>query len=97
MAGDSPPPLRPRTYRLGRRIRPTDKTMSQFAQLFVSGILTGGLYGLISVGLTLIFGVLNMVKFAHGEFLMLEHVRHVLECSAPYIWILILHSRSSFW
>jgi branched-chain amino acid transport system permease protein len=45
--------------------------MGQFLQLIVSGILAGGIYGIISVGLTLIFGVLNMVNFAHGEFLML--------------------------
>lgn len=46
--------------------------MSQIAQLLVSGILAGGLYGIISVGLTLIFGVLNLVNFAHGEFLMVS-------------------------
>ena len=41
------------------------------AQLAVSTVLLGGLYALISVGLTLIFGVLRVVNFAHGEFLML--------------------------
>ncbi|MEL7554942.1 MAG: branched-chain amino acid ABC transporter permease [bacterium] len=46
--------------------------MSQLAQLIVSGVLAGGLYGIISVGLTLIFGVLNLVNFAHGEFLMIS-------------------------
>ncbi|MCE1158637.1 MAG: branched-chain amino acid ABC transporter permease [Spirochaetia bacterium] len=46
--------------------------MSQIAQLIVSGVLAGGLYGIISVGLTLIFGVLNLVNFAHGEFLMIS-------------------------
>jgi branched-chain amino acid transport system permease protein len=41
------------------------------AQLVVSAILLGGIYALISVGLTLIFGILRVVNFAHGEFLML--------------------------
>jgi branched-chain amino acid transport system permease protein len=40
-------------------------------QLFVSGVLMGGIYALMSLGLTLIFGVLKVVNFAHGEFLML--------------------------
>ena len=41
------------------------------AQLVVSTILLGGIYALIAVGLTLIFGVMRVVNFAHGEFLML--------------------------
>jgi branched-chain amino acid transport system permease protein len=40
-------------------------------QLIINGVLLGGMYGLISIGLTLIFGVLEIVNFAHGEFLML--------------------------
>jgi len=45
--------------------------MSAIVQLLVSGIMLGGIYALMSIGLTLIFGVLKIVNFAHGEFLML--------------------------
>ena len=45
--------------------------MTTFGQLLLSGVLIGGVYALMSIGLTLIFGVLRVVNFAHGEFLML--------------------------
>src|SRR5262249_22967535 len=45
--------------------------MRAIPQLIVSTILLGGIYALIAVGLTLIFGVMRVVNFAHGEFLML--------------------------
>lgn len=37
----------------------------------VNGLLIGGIYGLVSIGVTLIFGVVKIVNFAHGEFLMI--------------------------
>jgi branched-chain amino acid transport system permease protein len=45
--------------------------MDTMAQLLVSGVMLGGIYAVMSIGLTLIFGVLKIVNFAHGEFLML--------------------------
>src|SRR5229473_6733015 len=40
-------------------------------QSLASGLLMGLLYGLIAVGLALIFGLMDVTNFAHGEFLML--------------------------
>lgn len=45
--------------------------MDTIVQLLVSGVMLGGIYAVMSIGLTLIFGVLKIVNFAHGEFLML--------------------------
>jgi branched-chain amino acid transport system permease protein len=36
-----------------------------FIQLLVNGLLLGGIYALISIGLTLIFGVVRVINFAH--------------------------------
>lgn len=44
--------------------------MDIFLQLLLNGLLLGGMYAIISVGLTLIFGVIRVVNFAHGELLM---------------------------
>ena len=41
-------------------------------QLVINGLLLGGIYALLSIGLTMIFGVLEIINFAHGEFLMIS-------------------------
>jgi branched-chain amino acid transport system permease protein len=41
------------------------------AQIIVNGILLGGLYGLMALGMALVWGVLNIVNLAHGAFVML--------------------------
>ncbi len=41
------------------------------SQTIVNGLLTGSIYSLVAIGLTLIYGVMIILNFAHGEFLML--------------------------
>ncbi|MEO8975648.1 MAG: branched-chain amino acid ABC transporter permease [Casimicrobiaceae bacterium] len=45
--------------------------MSLLWQVLVNGILLGGLYALMALGLALVWGVLNIVNLAHGAFIML--------------------------
>jgi len=44
-------------------------SISITGQAILTGVVTGGVYSLLAMGLTLIFGVLDIVNFAHGSFL----------------------------
>lgn len=43
----------------------------ELAQVIINGILIGGVYALLAVGLTLVFGIMDIVNFAQSEFFML--------------------------
>ncbi|WP_092398449.1 branched-chain amino acid ABC transporter permease [Collimonas sp. OK412] len=45
--------------------------MNLLAQILVNGVLLGGLYAVMALGLALVWGVLNIVNLAHGAFIML--------------------------
>ena len=45
--------------------------MEQISNILTLGLLLGGIYALVSVGLNLIFGVIRIINFAQGEFVML--------------------------
>ena len=53
----------------------------------VNGIVTGMILALVASGLTLIFGIMDVVNFAHGELFML----------GAYVGVLVLASTGSFW
>jgi branched-chain amino acid transport system permease protein len=53
----------------------------------VNGIVTGMILALVASGLTLIFGIMDVVNFAHGELFML----------GAYIGVLVLTATGSFW
>jgi len=62
-------------------------------QALVTGILIGGVFALLSVGLTLIWGVMRIINFAHGEFLMVGmYVVYFLVTKSrwdPYVTLLV--------
>jgi branched-chain amino acid transport system permease protein len=66
--------------------------MDILGQVFINGILIGGVFALISIGLTLIFGVMRVINFAHGDLLMTAmYTTYFLSLAGvdPYISILI--------
>lgn len=48
-----------------------EETISQFFQQAVNGLTIGGVYALIAIGYTMVYGVLSMLNFAHGELYMM--------------------------
>jgi len=42
--------------------------LDQLLQHLLNGLLLGATYSLLGIGLTLVFGLMNVVNFAHGEF-----------------------------
>lgn len=63
-------------------------------QVLVSGLLLGGIYSLVSVGLTLVFGVVRITNFAHGAFVMLgmysAYWAHELLGLDPYLSAIVV-------
>ena len=68
--------------------------MDNALHIVVVGLMLGGIYGLVSVGLNLIFGVIRIVNFAHGELVMIAmygaYVCYAALGLGPYVSILIV-------
>jgi branched-chain amino acid transport system permease protein len=59
----------------------------QLAIQTVNGIVTGMILALVASGLTLIFGIMDVVNFAHGELFML----------GAYVGVIVLGASGNFW
>ncbi len=46
-------------------------TLSIFLQQLINGISLGSLYGLVAIGYTMVYGILRLINFAHGDVLMM--------------------------
>jgi branched-chain amino acid transport system permease protein len=46
--------------------------MDVFLQQLINGIALGSIYGLIAIGYTMVFGIIGMINFAHGDVFMLS-------------------------
>lgn len=45
--------------------------MTEFLQFFINGISVGAMYALIALGYTMVYGIVQLINFAHGEFMMM--------------------------
>ena len=45
--------------------------MDYFAQQLINGIVLGSIYGLIAIGYTMVYGIIGMINFAHGDIFMI--------------------------
>src|SRR6201988_2618853 len=45
--------------------------MDYFAQQLINGIVLGSIYGLIAIGSTMVYGIVGMINFAHGDIFMI--------------------------
>ena len=68
--------------------------MGSFASVLLAGLLLGGIYSLVAIGLNLIFGVIRVVNFAQGEFVMLGMYGAVAAYTLlhvdPYLGVLLV-------
>lgn len=68
--------------------------MDVLTQTVITGVLLGGVYGLIAMGLSLVFGVMRVINFAHGDFVLMGMyavlVLYVTFGINPFVGLLIV-------
>jgi branched-chain amino acid transport system permease protein len=74
------------------------KTPSDFYRLFLIGLTNGAIYGLVALGYSLVYGILELINFAHGDVFMLGGMLVATMVSSfalagesgLYLWVMIL-------
>src|SRR6476620_230136 len=61
--------------------------MEIFLQQIVNGLVLGSMYALIALGYTMVYGVLNLINFAHGEILMIGAMSGLTILKAVDSWV----------
>ena len=50
--------------------------MEYFVQQLINGLTLGSIYGLIAIGYTMVYGIIGMINFAHGDIFMVSAFIH---------------------
>ncbi len=58
--------------------------MDYFVQQLINGITLGSIYGLIAIGYTMVYGIIGMVNFAHGDVFMVVGLHRADRLSDPH-------------
>ena len=57
--------------------------MDIFIQQIVNGLVLGSIYALIALGYTMVYGILGIINFAHGDVLMVGAMLSLIHISEP--------------
>jgi branched-chain amino acid transport system permease protein len=61
-------------------------TLSYISQQLVNGLALGSLYALLAVGLSMVYGILRLINFAHGELMMLAAMASATVLAGLKLW-----------
>jgi branched-chain amino acid transport system permease protein len=61
--------------------------MEVFVQQLINGITLGSIYGLIAIGYTMVFGIIGMVNFAHGDVFMVSAFIGLIAYLIITVWL----------
>src|SRR3974390_2846886 len=61
--------------------------MAVFLQQLINGITLGSIYGLIAIGYTMVFGIIGMVNFAHGDVFMVSAFIALITYLILTVWL----------
>ena len=70
--------------------------MAHFLEQLVNAVTLGAIYGLIAIGYTMVYGIIGMVNFAHGDVFMVGSFIALifvlllgLSAATPFFWLIL--------